>query len=355
MEKLIDLLNKTVKFFEKKKYDKPRLEAEKIFSRALNLDRLMLYANYDRVLNDEEKEKIRNFLQNNKNENIENNLKNFLDSSIIYLTKNNISEARIISEMLFSKILNINQMMLFLEYSRKLNDEEINKIRNCLKKIAVDKIPYQYIVNEQNFYGRNFFVDRGVLIPRYDTENLVEKVIEVSKKADKILDIGTGSGVIAITLAKEIEDSKILAIDISDSALEIAKKNIEIHNVKNVKLVKSDLFQNVNYNKFDIIVSNPPYISNDEIVEMGLDTYIHEPHEALFAESNGLYFYYEIAKKSMDYLVDGGYLAFEIGYKQKNAINKILDEFGYKEIKNYKDLNGLDRVVIARKDTNEHK
>ncbi|VWL84785.1 peptide chain release factor N(5)-glutamine methyltransferase [Oceanivirga miroungae] len=355
MEKLIDLLNKTVKFFEKKNYDKPRLEAEKLFSKALNMDRLMLYTNHDKILTDSEKEKIRNLLSYDKDEIKEDNLKSFLDSSIVYLNKHNIKEARLISELVFSKILNINQMMLFLEYSRKLNEDEIAKIRNSLKKIAIDKLPYQYIFNEQNFYGRNFFVDKSVLIPRYDTENLVEKVIEISKEKDIILDIGTGSGAIAITLAIEIKDSKVLAIDISDAAINIANKNIELLNAKNVKVIKSDLFQNVSYNKFNIIVSNPPYISNNEIVEMGLDTYIHEPHEALFAESNGLYFYYEIAKKAKDYLLPGGYLAFEIGYKQKNAINKILEEFSYVDIKNYKDLNGLDRVIIARKDINEHK
>lgn len=355
MEKLIDLLNKTVKFLEKKNCDKPRLEAEKIFSRALNLDRLMLYANYDRVLDDNEKEKIKNLAINGSNENFDNTLKSFLESSIKYLNKNNIKEARIIAELIFSKVLNIKQMMLFLEYTRKLEEKEIDKIRKYLKKIAIDKIPYQYLVKEQNFYGRNFFVDRGVLIPRYDTENLVEKVIEISKKGDKILDIGTGSGAIAITLAKEIEDSKILAVDISDIAIEIANKNRKLLDAKNVKIIKSNLFQAVNYTMFDIIVSNPPYISNDEIVEMGLDTYIHEPHEALFAESNGLYFYYTISKEAKDYLIDGGYLAFEIGHRQKRAVTKILQEFNYCDIKSYKDLNGLDRVIIARKGINEYR
>lgn len=166
---------------------------------------------------------------------------------------------------------------------------------------------------------------------------------------ENILDIGTGSGVIAITIGLELKDTKILAVDISDKAIEIANKNKKILEAKNVKIIKSDLFENINFNEFDIIVSNPPYISNDEINEMSIDTIEYEPYEALFAQNDGLYFYYEISKRAINYLKKGGYLAFEIGYKQKNAIIKILEELKYIDIVSYKDLNNHDRVIIARK------
>ncbi|WP_067140025.1 peptide chain release factor N(5)-glutamine methyltransferase [Oceanivirga salmonicida] len=348
MSKLIELLNKTVVFFENKKAQNPRLEAEKLFSKALNIDRIMLYANFDRILTDEEISKIRHVMKE-KDTTKENTLKEFLDSSIVYLKKYNVYEASLIAELVFSKVLKIDRMMLFISYEKKINEEEKNRIREYLKKIALENMPYQYVFNEQNFYGRDFFIDKGVLIPRHDTEVLVEKVLEISKQDSLVLDIGTGSGVIAITIAKELPKSKVLAIDISDKALEISKKNTEFLNAKNVKIVKSNLFENIEFKEFDIIVSNPPYISNKEVEEVGLNTYIHEPHEALFANSDGLYFYYEISKNAKEYLKNGGYLAFEIGYKQKKAVNDILTEFGYVDIKNYTDLNGLDRVVIARK------
>ena len=190
---------------------------------------------------------------------------------------------------------------------------------------------------------------KGVLIPRYDTECLVENVIKNLKiKAPFILDIGTGSGAIAITLGLEIPESKVLGIDISDKAIEISKKNRDDLGAKNVKFVLSDLFENVNFKSFDIIVSNPPYISNDEIALVSEQTYIHEPKEALFANADGLYFYYLIAEKARDYLKNEGMLAFEIGFNQAEAVKNILLEFSYKDIRVIKDLDSHDRVILCK-------
>lgn len=348
METLVELLDKTIEFYKKKSYDKPRLEAEKIFSKALNLDRINLYINYDKKLTEVEKQKIRNLMYE-KNEVIdENSLKVFLDKSVEYLKKHNVVEASLISELIFSKVINVDRMMLFLSYNKKLTDIEKDKIRKMLKAIAIDKMPYQYLVNEQNFYGRNFYVDNRVLIPRYDTEVLVEKVIENSPQKPYILDIGTGSGVIAITLGLSIPKSKVLGVDISEKAVEVSKINANLLNAKNVVIKQSDLFSNVNFNEFDIIVSNPPYISNNEIELTSPDT-IHEPDIALFAKSDGLYFYYEISKHAIKFLKEGGLLAFEIGYMQKEAVIEILKKFNYVDIRAFKDLSNHDRVIIARK------
>ena len=347
MSTLIELLKKTTEYFKKKSHENPRVSAEKLFSKALNMDRIMLYANFDVKLTKEQIYNIKSQLDIKEDENNE-TLKYLLYSSIEYLIRHNVSEARLIAELIFSKVLKISHMTLFMKYDIKINNEDKNKIRQYLIRIAIDKIPYQYIFNEQNFYGRNFYVDKSVLIPRYDTEVLVEKVLNIAKNDDIILDIGTGSGAIALTLALELPNSKILAVDISENAVEIAKRNKKILNVKNSKIIKSDLFSNVTYDKFDIIVSNPPYISNDEIEYVSTDTILHEPIEALFANNNGLYFYYEIARSAKNFLKNGGYLAFEIGFKQKNAVNEILKKFSYVDIENYKDVNGNDRVVIAR-------
>lgn len=350
MSTLLELLKKTTKYYEKKGYDNPRVLAEKLFANALNMDRIMLYAHFDKTINENQKERIRKLLElSNDFENEKDTLKSLLDSSIEYLVKHNIKESRIISELIFSKVLNISHMTLFMKYNQIITNEEKLKIKEYILKIAKEKIPYQYLFNEQNFYGRNFYIDKGVLIPRYDTEILVEKVLEIIKTNNTILDIGTGSGAIALTIGLEAPSTKILAVDISDKAIEIANINKNKLEVSNVKIIKSDIFSNVNYNMFDVIVSNPPYISNDEIGYVSTDTLLHEPIEALFSKNDGLYFYYEISKQAKDYLNQGGYLAFEIGFKQADAVIEILRNLEYKEIKKYEDMNGKDRVIIARK------
>ena len=165
----------------------------------------------------------------------------------------------------------------------------------------------------------------------------------------KILDIGVGSGIIGITAALEIKDSYVLGVDISEKALETAEKNKELLKVPNIKFLKSNLFENIEFKQFDMIVSNPPYISLNEAGIMSDDTLLHEPSEALFAENDGLYFYYEICQKALDYLADFGYLLFEIGYKQGKNVAEIMTSSGFKNVEVIKDLAGLDRVVVGQK------
>ena len=377
MNNLLDILNKSINYLEKRNIKNSRIMAETVFSQVLEMDRIMLYANFEKILSDDNIEKIKEklneitgnnkeiaesqmfddniFGKNNKAENnnkIE-NLKVLIDKSVSYLEKNNINEAKLITEIVFSHILNIDRMLLFTKYREIPDEEKVNKIRDYIRKIGKEKFPVQYLLNEQEFYGRKFYVNKGVLIPRQDTEVLVEEALKIlrkeKKESPKILDIGTGSGVIGITLALEIPDSKIMGTDISDKALEISEKNREILNAENIRFFKSDLFENIEYKKFDMIISNPPYISNDETAVMSEDTLLHEPDEALFAEDEGLYFYNEISGKGMEYLQNEGFLLFETGYRQAETVKKIMKITGYKNINIIKDIQNIERVVIGQK------
>ena len=377
MNNLLDILNKSVNYLEKKNIKNARLVAESIISEVMEMERIMLYAEFERTLSEDDLKKIREKLndivnddkkisENNGFENMEKSekqLKLLLDKSISYLKKNNIDESKLIAEIVFSHVLNTDRMMLFTKYRDEIENEKIEKIRYFIQKIGREKFPVQYLLNEQEFYGRKFYVDKGVLIPRQDTEILVEKMIEILKNNilknknleknlkihPKILDIGVGSGIIGITAALEIKDSYVLGVDISEKALETAKKNKELLKVSNIKFLKSNLFENIEFKQFDMIVSNPPYISLNEAGIMSDDTLLHEPSEALFAENDGLYFYYEICQKALDYLADFGYLLFEIGYKQGKNVAEIMTSSGFKNVEVIKDLAGLDRVVVGQK------
>ena len=381
MNNLLDILNKSVNYLEKKNIKNARLTAESIISEVMGMERIMLYAEFERMLSEDDLKKIREKLndivnddkkisENNdfeNNEKSEKQLKLLLDKSISYLKKNNIDESRLIAEIVFSHVLNIDRMMLFTKYRDEIENEKIEKIRYFIQKIGREKFPVQYLLNEQEFYGRKFYVDKGVLIPRQDTEVLVEKMIEILKNNilknknleknlkihPKILDIGVGSGIIGITAALEIKDSYVLGVDISEKALETAEKNKELLKVPNIKFLKSNLFENIEFKQFDMIVSNPPYISLNEAGIMSDDTLLHEPSEALFAENDGLYFYYEICQKASDYLADFGYLLFEIGYKQGKNVAEIMTSSGFKNVEVIKDLAGLDRVVVGQKIINK--
>ena len=378
MNNLLDILNKSVSYLEKKNIKNARLVAEGIISEVMGMERIMLYAEFEHLMSEAELTKIRKKLNETVNkisekdifENMEKSkkqLKFLLDKSISYLEKNNISESKLIAEIVFSHVLEIDRMMLFTKYRNEIEDEKIEKIRYFIKKIGQEKFPVQYLLNEQEFFGRKFYVDKGVLIPRQDTEILVEKAIEIlkndtlkkniseknSKNRKKILDIGAGSGIIGISVALEIKDSYVLGIDISEKALETSEKNKEILNVKNIKFLKSNLFENIEFKEFDMIISNPPYISFNEVGIMSDDTLLHEPSDALFAENDGLYFYYEICQNALDYLADSGYLLFDIGYKQGNNVAEIMTSSGFKNVEVIKDLTGLDRVVVGQKIKNK--
>jgi len=365
MNKLLDILNKSVEYLEKKHVKDARLKMESIFSEILKMPRIMLYANFEKKLSQNEineiKEKLTDLLKKNKNvsSSIEvkddDSLKSLLVKSIDFLKKNHVSEAKLKAEIIFSSVLGIERMMLFTKYNEKISKEKKDKLRKFISKVGKENFPIQYLLNEQEFYGRKFYVDKGVLIPRQDTEILVQKAIEILKKNEKenknskkILDIGCGSGIIGLTIALEIKNSYVLGVDISEKALKTSEKNKKILGSKNIKFIKSDLFENIEFKSFDMIVSNPPYVSLSEIGIMSDDT-LHEPSEALFAENDGLYFYLEISSKAKDYLAENGFLIFEIGFKQGDKVKEIMEKFGFKNVEIIEDLNRNARVVIGQK------
>lgn len=368
MSNLLEILNRSIDYLTKKEIAKPRLTAETVIAEVIGIDRIMIYANFELIVTEEQKTLIRDKINDivkliqttnqleikeDKSEikEKEDILKTIMDKSISYLEKNDINEAKLIAEIIFAHVLKIDRMMIFTRYKDTLTKEQIDKARNIIQKVARDKFPIQYILNEQEFYGRSFYVDKGVLIPRQDTEVLVEKAISILKniKEPKVLDIGVGTGIIGITISLEVENTKVMGVDISGKALEIAEKNKKIHNAKNIKFIESNLFENIEYKSFDMIVSNPPYIDKNDIKLMSDDTLLHEPYEALFAENEGLYFYYEISERAKDYMSDGAYLIFEVGYNQSILVERIMNELGYKNVVTVNDLNEIGRVVIGQK------
>ena len=195
----------------------------------------------------------------------------------------------------------------------------------------------------------DFFVNEDVLIPRQDTEILVEEVIKIAKKKNrpKILDLCTGSGAIAISLKKFVPNSDVYAVDISEKALEIARKNARKLEA-DVKFIKSNLFENLKKEKFDIIVSNPPYIKREDIMNLSEEVK-NEPQIALDGGIDGLDFYKKISEQAIEYLKLDSYLCFEIGYNQKNEVIQIIEnKHIYKNVYSKKDLYGNDRIVIAQ-------
>lgn len=207
--------------------------------------------------------------------------------------------------------------------------------------------PLQYIIGEVNFYGHKFLVDKGVLIPRNDTEKSVEVLISLFKENNvkNFLEIGCGTGVVSITMALKYKSSKFTSVDISESALRNTLKNIKLHKVENIDLIKSDLYSNVN-GSYDIIYSNPPYIKSGDIETLQEEVRYFEPLNALDGGTDGLDFYRNIVRGANKYLNERGFLVFEIGYNQADDLKKILA--GY-DVSIYRDLSGNDRVVVASK------
>lgn len=229
---------------------------------------------------------------------------------------------------------------------KTITEEQEQKAKFILKKRVTTGEPLQYIMGQAFFKGSKYFVTKNTLIPRPETELLIEECKKRLKNNNpKILDIGTGSGCIAIELAKDIPQAEIIATDISFDILDIAEKNADYHNVlKKITYVKSDLFENIS-GQFDIIVSNPPYISYNDIEEVQKDVYDFESHSALFAENNGLYFYKKITEQSKNYLNKNGLLSFEIGWKQAEKIYDIMIKNQFTSICLTKDLDGNNRII----------
>lgn len=265
------------------------------------------------------------------------------------LLYNNIEDSKLKLRMLLSHILNVKKEYLLIYDMQELDINLEKDFFEKVKRLSKNE-PIQYIINSVEFMGINFYVDKNVLIPQPDTEILVQKTIEAfqsRKNIQKILDLCTGSGAIGVSLCKNLNNVQIVATDISENALNIAKKNAEKNKAK-IKFVKSDLFENIN-EEFDIIVSNPPYIETDVINTLSEEVR-YEPILALDGGKDGLDFYRIIANNSRKYLKENGMLLLEVGYNQKKSVMNILKKSGFKNIECYKDLSNYDRVIMAEKE-----
>ena len=253
-------------------------------------------------------------------------------------------------ETLLQKALGVDRLYILLNLDKDLSEDE-EKTFNKFIEERLNNRPIAYIVGNREFMGLDFYVQEGVLIPRPDTEVLVEEVIEIAKDKGQIeiLDIGAGSGAITVSLAKYLENAKLTSVDISEIALEIAKKNAISNNVEDrINFVKSDLFSSLNKNqKFDIIVSNPPYIKREVIDTLDKQVKDFEPYNALEGGIDGLDFYRAITTQAKDYLKEGGVLAYEVGHDQSEDVSKLMEMDGYTNIYTRKDLQQIDRVVIG--------
>ena len=269
---------------------------------------------------------------------------------MIMLKNSNVTEPNIKARLIMQYVLNKpREYLLVYDKEILMLRQEVNYFK-AIKKLC-QGIPIQHITHRQEFMKMTFYVDENVLIPRQDTEILVEEVIKIAKKinAKKILDLCTGSGAIAISLAKYIENSEITAVDISSKALNIAKINSKNNNVENqITFIKSDLYKNLPKEKYDIIVSNPPYIKEEIIKKLDKEVQ-KEPKLALDGGYDGLDFYRKIVSKADEYLKFHGYLCLEIGYDQKEEVEEIISK-QEKYIDTYckKDLCDNDRVIVTK-------
>ena len=228
---------------------------------------------------------------------------------------------------------------------QEVTEEEKEFVEEIYKKLAAH-IPAQYIIGHAEFFGMQLKVDERVLIPRPETEELVELILAENPETNlSVLDIGTGSGAIALALAKNRPDWSVIAADISQDALDLSVENAHAQNL-NLSFIKSDCFSEISA-KYDIIVSNPPYISREDQEEVGLNVLHSEPHLALFADEDGLAIYRRIAEDSKDYLNDGGKIYLEIGYKQGQSVPALfIKNYPEKRVRTLKDQFGQNRMVV---------
>ena len=262
-----------------------------------------------------------------------------------FFKEKQIINPRLNAEYIISHVLGCKRFDLYVRFEEIVSLENREKIKKMVIERAKSK-PLQYVIGETEFYGHRFFVNESVLIPRPETEYLVEKIITEIDSYNTILDIGSGSGAIAITLKKELPHLSVTAVDISASALKIATENAKLNQVE-IEFIESDIFSKLN-TKFDIIVSNPPYIPQKEYEALDKEILEYEPKLALLAEDDGLYFYRRILSEAKLYLNVNGKIYFEIGYNQSDRIKKIAENNGFTEIETLKDLNGFDRIMIIK-------
>lgn len=256
-------------------------------------------------------------------------------------------------QLILGKVLDLDRMSIIINRDKEVSEENAKEYFELLKK-RESRMPIKYITQSCEFMGIDFFIKEGVLIPRPDTEILVEELLKDinNKKLTYICDVCCGSGAIGISIAKTTDYAKVDCCDISETAEEVTKKNIQLLGLQDrIRFVKSDLLTFAIGEKlqFDVIVSNPPYIKTEVIPTLMKDVKDYEPYIALWGGDDGLHFYRKITEQSMKVLKAGGILAYEIGHDQADEIQEIMLYNGYKNIRVVKDLAGMDRVIVGVK------
>ena len=250
------------------------------------------------------------------------------------------------AEMLLAILLNVNSLELLLMLDKEVDDDTVNKYQEQVLMVK-DNVPIQYVIGNVDFYGNKFIVNKNVLIPRFETEELVENTIQLIKENFKnsvnIIDLGCGSGCIGLSLKKKLDNVNVTLLDISKDALEVAKENANLLNC-DVSFIESDMWDNVN-GKFDVIISNPPYIRNDEEIEDIVRD--NEPHLALYGGVDGLDLYRKIRKDLLNHVNNRFLVALEIGDMQNDAVTNIFSDIDGVSIISKKDLQGRDRMVFV--------
>lgn len=271
-----------------------------------------------------------------------------LSWTINHFTSHKIPEPRLSAELLLAKVLNMKRIDLYLQFERIPSSKERDRYRNYVKR-RVDREPVQYILGETEFYGLPFNVGPEVIVPRAETELLVDAVVESVKTSEnsnaKILDVGTGSGCIAVSLAKLLPDCSIWAIDISEAALKIARSNADLNEV-DVQFIEGDILRDTSslLTKFDILVSNPPYVALRDIDQLEPEVRNFEPKEALFAGEDGLEFYRKFMGVIPDLVNRNGKIFLEIGYDQAAPLKQLFTNGDF-IVEARKDYNQIDRIL----------
>ena len=279
------------------------------------------------------------------------NIQQLLNKGYEILKENNVDSYMIDCQLLLSKVLRVDRLSIIVNRDLIVEEDKIDEFLGLIN-LRKNKMPIKYILGNSEFMGIDFIVRPGVLIPRPDTEILVEEVLKLieENKFTKICDVCCGSGAIGVSIGKLNESTKVECYDISDTACEVTDENIKALALQErVKVVHSDLLQEAILSKkiFEVIVSNPPYIREAVIPTLMEDVKNFEPYIALSGGRDGLEFYKRITAESIDTLIKGGILAFEIGHDQKEEVSGILHENGFSNIRCIKDLAGNDRVIVG--------
>jgi release factor glutamine methyltransferase len=270
-----------------------------------------------------------------------------LQSMTAYFTKHGVEHPRLNAEHLIAQVLKLSRLELYLEFETKLNEEELATLRELVKRRTRGE-PLQHLLGTVEFCGHEFLTDKRAMVPRPETEELVEFLkSEIRNPKSEILDVGTGSGVIALSLAARFPDSKVYAIDVSDDALSLAKENAaRLGLIERVQFQKGDLLENFS-ERFDLIVANLPYVSMQDRHLLAREV-LHDPEVALFGGERGDELVRRLIERASSHLNPGGLLALEIGINQAEALGDFLRQKNYHDIQSKKDYSGINRFLLAR-------